>query len=256
MDVNTIRKILLEVVDDLSKRPNTLLQSGWILQETVKKLDLKPHIDHERALLTCLHDLFRLGHLAWGANLSNPIPPFCHVTEQGRRTLSNIGRDPANPDGYLQYLSKMSPLNPITKSYVIEALSTYNSGCFKASAVMIGAASESTVLELRDSLSARIDGLGKPKPKELIDWRVKTILDGIEKAISIKTTEMPKGLYERFDSYWPAFTQQIRTVRNESGHPKSIDPVSHETVHASLLIFPELLFLASDLINWIDNYYS
>lgn len=251
MDGNQIRKVLLEVVDDLSKKPNTFLQSNWILDETVKKLNLGKNIDHERALLTYFHDLFRLGHLAWGANLANSNPPFCHVTEQGRRTLAHISRDPANPDGYLQYLNAKNTLSPITRSYVDEALSTYNSGCFKASAVMIGVAAENIVLDLRDSLVARMENLNKPKLGKLVDWRIKIVIDTIEDFLKNHRQDMTKDLYERVDSYWPAFTQQIRTIRNESGHPKSVDPVSQDTVHASLLIFPELAALAKDLTAWI-----
>lgn len=256
MDGNEIRKVLLEVVDELSKRPNTHLQSGWILQETVSKLVLGRQIEHQRALLTYFHDLFRLGHLAWGSDLSNTDPPFCHVTEQGRKTLANISRDPANPDGYLQSLNAKVSLSPITRSYVTEAVSTYNSGCFKASAVMIGVAAESIVLDLRDSLSTRMDNLKKPKPPKLADWRMKTVLDAIEDVLTQKKSDMPKELFERFESYWPAFTQQIRTSRNESGHPKSIEPVSQDTVHASLLIFPELAVLAKDLTAWITAIYA
>ena len=202
MDGNQIRKVLLEVVDELSKRPNTHLQSTWILQESESKLALGRQIEHQRALLTYFHDLFRLGHLAWGSDLLNTDPPFCHVTEQGRRTLANISRDPANPDGYLQYLLAKHSLSQITRSYVIEALATYNSGCFKASAVMIGVAAESIVLEVRDILKARLDSLERSKPKELMDWRVKTVLDAIEKLLNPKMKDMPKGLYERFESYW------------------------------------------------------
>jgi hypothetical protein len=253
MDGNQIRKVLLEVVDELSKRPHTVLQSGWILQETQSKLALGNQIEHQRALLTYFHDLFRLGHLAWGSDLLNANPPFCHVTEQGRRTLANISRDPANPDGYLQYLVAKHSLSPITRSYVIEALSTYNSGCFKASAVMIGVAAESIVLEVRDILTTRLDSLERSKPKELMSWRVKIVLDAIEKLLSPKKKDMPKSLRERFESYWSAFTQQIRTIRNESGHPISIEPVSQDTVHASLLIFPELADLAQDLTAWINE---
>lgn len=165
MDGDQIRKTLLEVVDDLSKRPNTYLQSGWILQEAITKLALPRSIDYQRALLACLHDLFRLGYFAWGADLSNSAPSFFHVTEQGRRTLASIIRDPANPEGYLQYIQSKNSLSPIAQAYVNEASSTYNFGCNKATAVMIGVASECVVLEVRDCLCARLDILQKPRPK-------------------------------------------------------------------------------------------
>src|SRR5437016_5932638 len=70
----------------------------------------------------------------------------------------------------------------------------------------------------------------------------KTVLD---------TQKLPSDLKARYDSFWPAFTQQIRASRNDAGHPSVVDPVTPETVHASLLIFPELLKLAADLRVWV-----
>jgi hypothetical protein len=61
-------------------------------------------LHEEQALLTAWYDLFGSGHLSWGYNLNNPDPPFCHTTEQGRRTLAQISRDPSNPDGYMAHL--------------------------------------------------------------------------------------------------------------------------------------------------------
>jgi hypothetical protein len=60
-------------------------------------------------------------------------------------------------------------------------------------------------------------------------------------------------LREEFEAYWPAFTQQIRATRNEAGHPTSVDPVTADAVHASLLIFPELARLAKRLELWVKN---
>lgn len=62
-----------------------------------------------------------------------------------------------------------------------------------------------------------------------------------------------RELRERYEVYWSAFAGQIRTVRNDAGHPVSIDPVTADTVHASLLIFPELAGLASALWNWVSD---
>lgn len=64
---------------------------------------------------------------------------------------------------------------------------------------------------------------------------------------------MPLGLKEAFESYWSASTQQIRAARNDVGHPADIEPVTPETVQASLLIFPELAKLAIDLRNWLER---
>jgi hypothetical protein len=76
------------------------------------------------------------------------------------------------------------------------------------------------------------------------------ILAGLKKTIDASASQLPRSLREEYESYWPAFTQQIRAARNDAGHPVSIDPISFDTVHASLLIFPELAKLSVALMSW------
>jgi hypothetical protein len=251
IDSHRIRQVILEIVNRESKSGN--LQTASVLHQTLDALGLQGNLQTEQALLTIWHDLFRTGHLAWGLNLSNPNPPHCHVTEQGRRTLQNLSRDPANPDGYLAHVSQIGVLDEVTESYVREALKTYNSDCFKATAVMIGAAAESLILELRDTMIQRMRSLGQNPPSDLKDWRLKKVLDSLERLLSNQSHNMDRDLAEAVQQFWPAFTGQIRQARNEAGHPTSIEPVTHETVHASLLIFPELLSLAYRLKAWVTN---
>jgi hypothetical protein len=63
----------------------------------------------------------------------------------------------------------------------------------------------------------------------------------------------PSALRDEYEGYWTAFTQQIRAARNEAGHPSSVDPISPQTIHGSLLIFPELLKLADKLKTWVEQ---
>jgi hypothetical protein len=192
--------------------------------------------------------------------LNNPDPPFCHLTEQGRETLKHLSRDPANPDGYLAYLNRHARINAISESYLDEALRTYNVACYKACAVMVGAAAERLILEVRDELVGRIKQLTKAIPKKqldkLSDWRIKIIFDAITAELQPQQQQMGNKLSEAFFAYWPAFVQQVRAVRNDAGHPTSISPVIPESVHAALLIFPEYAKLASDLQDWIKTSYQ
>ena len=254
IDGHRIRQVILETVERQSHSGN--LQTASVLHHTLDTLGLPRNTQTEQALLTIWHDLFRTGYLAWGLNLSNPNPPHCHVTEQGRRALQNLTRDPANPDGYLAHLSQVATLNAIAQSYLDEALRTYNSDCYKAAAVMIGAAVESMTLELRDALIHQMGQLQFNPPKDLTHWQIKRILDAISKELATHRNQMPYELAEAVEQYWPAFTGQIRKARNDAGHPTSIEPVTHETVQASLLIFPELSKLMLDLKAWISNSYS
>lgn len=258
-DGQTIRRVLIEVVEELNRTQANSLQAASILQATAERLGIKSggrDREAEQALLTIFHDLFRSGYLAWGLNLSNVAPPFCHVTTQGRATLQNFSRDPANPDGYLAHLQSHSTLNPISASYLNEALVTYNAGCYKATAVMIGAAAESCILELRDALVTKLTSLSKPIPQGLNDWQIKRVLDALKNDLDTKKGAMTPALREVLEANWPAFTQQIRRARNDAGHPNTIDPVTPETVYASLLIFPELAKLASELRTWIGAHYT
>ena len=255
VDSETLRRVVLEVVRELGDRSDASLQSRSILREAESRLEVKG-IEDERALLTFFGDLFRIGHLAWGHNLNNPEPPFCHITDKGRAALAALSRDPSNPEGYLANLHESGKLNSVSESYIREALATYAADCFKATAVMVGAAAEAVVLELRDTLVARHDDLGKEHPSNLGDWRIKRILDCVEELFMAQKGAMPRELFEAFESYWPAFTQQVRVARNAAGHPTSIDPVEEHTVQASLLIFPEFVKLSTELQDWIAVGYS
>lgn len=119
---------------------------------------------------------------------------------------------------------------------------------------MLGGASESIVLELRDHLVQRLGELGQSPPSKLGDWRVKTVLDELQQFVDARKGTLPRELREEFSAYWPAFTQQIRAVRNDAGHPSSVDPVSPESAHASFLVFPLLAQLASRLHEWVASH--
>jgi len=207
----------------------------------------------DEALLTEWYDLFRTGLLSWGMNLSNPNPPRFHVTDRGRQALEQIGRDPSNPAGYLRHLASLATISAITQSYLTEGLNCYVDGRFKASAVMVGAAAESIILEIRDAAEAKLKVGGKSVPQRLPDWKIKTITDALAKVFDGIDRKQHRELRERYEAYWSALAHQIRTVRNDVGHPVSVEPVTADTVHASLLVFPELARLASELKNWIDT---
>jgi hypothetical protein len=60
---------------------------GWSQQQTVLSEVARqvrgdardPQV--QQLILTCWHDLFRLGKLSWGYDLDNPDAPFFHVPE-------------------------------------------------------------------------------------------------------------------------------------------------------------------------------
>src|ERR1700689_1401705 len=95
----TIREVLLTEIknEDPQGRPMfPSLQQGQILNAVGRQLGASQDQSLEEAILTQWHDLFRTGLLAWGLNLSNPDPPFFHLTQRGRQALASLARDPSN----------------------------------------------------------------------------------------------------------------------------------------------------------------
>jgi hypothetical protein len=246
-----IHATLLEVVREASQRGPGVFQSRYVLEQAAERLRIRG-VANEQALLTAWNDLFRSGLLGWGYDLSNPSAPFLHLTSRGNATLATWSRDPSNAAGYLAHLTKQGKLNPVGESYIREALDTYATGCHKAAAVMVGAAAESILLEIRDEVVARLQSLGRRVPRQLHDWKAKAVVDAVSSELNSHTSVMPHALREAFVAYWPAFLQQLRTTRNDAGHPVNIDPVSEDVVHAALLVFPEAAGLARKLLDWVS----
>jgi hypothetical protein len=167
--------------------------------------------------------------------------------------LANLTRDPSNPAGYLRHLASIAALDAVAMSYLVEALECYVAGLYKSAAVMIGGAAESAILKLRDLTVQQISSLGKSMPKDMRDWKIKTVSDALRGFFDGHKAQMSRKLRESFEAYWSAFAQQIRAVRNEAGHPTSVEPVTPDSVHASLLVFPELARLASGLSRWVSE---
>lgn len=191
--------------------------------------------------------------MAWGFNTANPNPPFCHVTNRGDQALENLTRDPSNPNGYLEHLRVRAEISDISYSYLSEALECYVAGLYKAAAVLVGGAAESTILELRDAIVDKLSSVQQELPNNINDWRVRKIVNVLKSFFDGKKQFFDTEVREEYEAYWTAFTQQIRAVRNEVGHPSSINPITPDTVHASFLIFPELSALATNLKSWIEN---
>ena len=205
--------------------------------------------------------MFTSGTLVWGVDILNCNPPFFHISDRGKKTLENISRDPMNSDGYMAYLQQSATLSPVAQSYINEALRVYAANCYKATAVMVGVCVEEIAVGLAQAVSERLVVLGRPANAKLSDWRIKAVLDeisfvlttalGIE--IKLNKNQATIKLKEAFDYNWPSMTHMIRANRNSAGHPGSIDPVTWEDVHSSLLIFPHIAKIAGQLTIWVSS---
>jgi len=249
--VPTIREVLLSEIKAHQPRTpiDAPLQQTSVLRAAAQRIGR----GNDEAILTQWGELFRTGLLAWGCNLSNPDPPFFHLTERGRSALANLSRDPSNPDGYLRHLASIATLDAVSMSYLREALEAYVAGLFKSSAVMVGGAAESMILNLRDTTVQKLQTIKGSVPKTMTDWKIKTVSDALTSFFDAQKTNFSRELRDAFEAYWSAFAMQIRTTRNDAGHPISVDPVTPDTVHAALLVFPEIARLANKLEDWVNK---
>lgn len=231
------------------------MQTNMIFSEIGRRIKLGGH-NSEQTVLTVWNDLFRNGYLSWGFNLNNPNPPFFHLTERGEKALVQRSRDPSNPSGYLKYLRESGTANEIALAYVEEGLSCYDTGAHKAAAVMLGAAVETLILELRDTCIEAMQTAGQPVPKKLRDWKLKTVLAALQKIVEENEEQLGEQLVAEYHVHWSAITYQIRTTRNDAGHPSNIDPIEVESVHASYLLLPRLGALTSALSKKIVQIYA
>jgi hypothetical protein len=262
MDEHDMRMALIEAVQQVSASGYSL-QHGIVLEHASQGLGIRGSSPkgQQELLLTAWYDLFREGILSWGVDLNgkNSEFPFCHFTDRGHRFLNNASRDPRNLRGYMAYLDKLTTVDPIARSYIEEALHTFQNECWKATAVMAGGAAERLALLVRDTLVARLDATNKMAAlnqgtrDNLRNWRISRVLDAIERVLDPYTPNMPQGLQEAYTTFWSQFSGQARLVRNDAGHPKSVDPVDEPTVHGVLLMFPTHAKLAADLVAWMPT---
>jgi hypothetical protein len=77
-----------------------------------------------------------------------------------------------------------------------------------AAAVMLGCASESLILSLRDQLVDKMNFAAIPVPKKLDDWRIKSVIDSLFSYFNSNKSQFEKTLEENFDAYWTALASK------------------------------------------------
>lgn len=77
-----ITDMLRRVAEECSERGPGYAQQSVAVREAAKRLDIGSDLATQQELLTCWHELFRSGVLAWGYDLDNPGPPWFHFAEE------------------------------------------------------------------------------------------------------------------------------------------------------------------------------
>jgi len=92
---------------------------------------------------------------------------------------------------------------------------------------------------------------------------VKTTLEAAaQRLIADMTTELKKGknddlrkLVEDAEARLLPLAADFRKLRNDAGHPTSLDPIHQADVHCNMLVFPMTAKLFASLKKWVcENY--
>ena len=146
-----------------------------------------------------------------------------HLTEAGHAAASDEEVNPDDPGGYLRRLMVEIPnLGPIVKNYVEEALSAYNARLYRASAVMLGVASEAAVLEVAPALTSVMNKAEAKTYLELINGRRSNFVvkfDAFAQKLRSKKNLLPADFADGLDLTVNSVTDLLRVSRNDAGHP-------------------------------------
>jgi hypothetical protein len=146
-----------------------------------------------------------------------------HLTEAGRAAAADEDVTPDDPGGYLhRLLIEVPEITPVVKSYAEEALLAYNARLYRASAVMLGVASEAAVLEVALALPRVLNTSEAKRYLETINARKQNFMAKFEvfsQKLRSKKTILPEDLADGLDLTLNAVTDLLRVSRNDAGHP-------------------------------------
>lgn len=177
------------------------------------------------------------------------------VTDAERQWASGVDPVPEDQTGLLRTPDQIVPaLDSVIRQYVQEALVAYNRQAFFAAAVMIGAASETTVYMLIDALLAAVTNQRDRKAiQDAMDRRrLFTMLDMIRAQLQRvrESGAMPFGVHEGAEAHLMSLQEAIRVQRNEAVHPQACT-VTPVTVRLALSAFPSACKKVYDLVDWL-----
>jgi hypothetical protein len=191
-------------------------------------------------------------------NYSNYSWAAVSVTDYGAEVLKEQRWSPYDPDGYLVELQKQAPdLAILCQMYVQEALQCFRSGCYLATVVMLGAASEGIVLELFRRLVAALKAGKIPEASSLEDKIEKQQslhrkYEVFKKYFdSIVRPKLPSELSDDLSLQFDGVFNLIRYYRNDAGHPTGTH-IERMSAFTSLVLFVPYCKRVEDLINWLD----
>jgi hypothetical protein len=204
--------------------------------------------DEERArelVRQAMWDLLVKGLIVFGLDTNNPNWPWFRLTDIGREFVKVRAPQPYDPDGFIAHFRRVTITpDPTVEAYVIEAVHTFNRGCNRAAAVMLGCASEKLILLLIDAFDGAISDTGKKASFQRALGRKRHISHQytiLKEHLDLMTDgkKLPYEHAETVGSELPSGYEILRRCRNAGGHPDVPGDVDPDTVFLNLRFFTE-----------------
>jgi hypothetical protein len=231
-------------------------QSGSLAQDTLIGINNLDRLD-EDAIRECIWSLIIQGIVvpgvsndAYSANL-----PWVQVTEWGRACLRAGEYTPYDTGVFLGRLKKLLPsLDSGVEFYLKEALNSFRSGNYLATAVMTGVASERVLLLLRDTILHAIQEPDrKRKFTEATQNQIaRRIYEAIAGRIDPIREQLPAALQDSIGTELDGIFNEIRRTRNDAGHPTG-RVIERSEAYALLQLFPVYAKSAYALLDWLKT---
>ena len=192
--------------------------------------------------------------LVIGMNEPNAEWPFYRLSERGFEAVKKGAPQPYDPDGFLKHFhATVGTVDPVVGAYVAEAIQTFNTGCLRASAVMLGGASEKLILLLCDAFEKAISDPAKKAKfvkdsaaKWAITHKYAVLKDRFDRMVAAK--KLPHQHAETVGSELPSGFELLRRSRNVGGHPEVPGNVDEDTAFLNLRAFTEYASRVTQLI--------
>ncbi len=231
-------------------------QAGSIQQDSPFASNNLDKVD-EDAIRECIWSLIIQGIVVPGISTDphGSNLPWLQVTEWGKVCLEK--GDYVTYDAFLflnRLRSEIPGLDSVVELYLKEALNSFRSGTYVGAAVMIGVASERTLVMLRDAIRIAIKEADRRKKlMNATEGRpAKRIYEEVRKRIDPLREQLPPPLQDSIDIELDGIFQMIRRTRNDAGHPTGI-VIERSEANALLQLFPVYARSAYALMAWLKD---
>jgi hypothetical protein len=181
---------------------------------------------------------------------------YVSITPYGKQVLDSGELLPYDPDGYLKRLKKEIPnLDSTIEDYLFESLHSFQRGLMLSCAVMLGGASEQTVIMFLETFTNAMTNLPEKKQFLKLQESIKT-KDKFDqtktKLMNIRKT-LPKEVSNELEFQFDGIFNLIRLARNDAGHPSG-RKIERDMAFAYLLSFRIYCKKMYELIDYFANH--